>query len=150
MRDEIYLERQRGRSRIYLTAHAEVPAPMTPFAGAPWLRSPRAAGSRSAWYPGEGSDGNLRLSHRRPGLFVVITDARGCTDRDSARVILRRSPNVSAGRTRRICLGDTTTLSAQANGSQPLAYTQTSGNLATQRYRVHPNTTTNYYLADRD
>ena len=81
---------------------------------------------------------------------MVVTDARGCTDRDSARVILRRSPNVSAGNTRRICLGDTTTLSAQANGSQPLTYLWTPGNLATQQIQVHPNTTTNYYLTVRD
>ena len=110
-----------------------------------------SGGVSYAWYPGGGTTATFSVSPTSTqDFYVVVTDARGCTDRDSARVILRRSPNVSAGNTRRICLGDTTTLSAQANGSQPLTYLWTPGNLATQQIQVHPNTTTNYYLTVRD
>jgi gliding motility-associated-like protein len=100
-------------------------------------------GTSYAWTPGGATTPSITVT---PGsltnYYVVVTNANGCTSRDSVRVTVRTLPVVNAGPDQITCAGGNVTLTATGGGT----YSWTPGGANTAAITVSPAATTTYIV----
>ncbi|HMQ49652.1 MAG TPA: SdrD B-like domain-containing protein, partial [Saprospiraceae bacterium] len=82
---------------------------------------------------------------------VTVTDNNGCTDVDQVTVIVNENPTADAGADEEICFGNSTTITASANGGEaPYTYEWNQGLGAGASHQVSPTVTTTYEVTVTD
>lgn len=102
-----------------------------------------SGGTSYVWTPGGSTAQSITVAPLGFSVYnVVVTDANGCTAKDSVRVIVRTRPLANAGPDMAACAGNTFTLNASGGGT----YSWTPGGATTASIAVTPATTTNYIV----
>ncbi len=105
------------------------------------------------WNPGGLSGQNQTVSPNDTTVYTVLaTDANGCSASDSITIFVTPKPSVSVGASDlTICLGDSTTLTASANGAlPPYTFNWSNGLGAGANKTVAPTQTTTYTVTTTD
>lgn len=102
-----------------------------------------SGGTSYQWSPGGATTSSISVSPTTSGWYsVLVTDANGCSSRDSAYVTVRPLPLANAGADRTICTGSPVTVTGTGNGT----YSWNPGGATTASISVSPSATTNYIL----
>lgn len=100
-------------------------------------------GTAYLWSPGGSSNATINVSpNNNTTYYVTVTNAAGCTARDSARITVMAVPIANAGADKSLCLGGNVNLTATGGGT----YSWTPGNLLGASVSVNPAATTNYIV----
>ena len=102
-----------------------------------------SGGSSYSWSPGGNTTQVISVSpNNTTTYYVTVTNAAGCTARDSVVVTIKNLPNAIAGPDKSICIGGSTTLLA-AGG---ISYTWNPGGISGNTITVSPVVTTQYIV----
>lgn len=106
-------------------------------------------GATHTWFPGNATTAQITVNpgSTQPYIFTA-TNIYGCSANDTVVVFVRRGPNINVSQNRSICLGDSITLSVNANNQTTFLWSP--GGATTSQITVHPSVTTNYYLTATD
>ena len=106
-------------------------------------------GATHTWFPGNATTASITVNpgSTQPYIFTA-TNIYGCQNTDTVTVFVRRGPNLNVSSNRVICLGDTTTISANAFGQ--VTYSWSPGGATTSQISVHPSVTTDYIITATD
>lgn len=100
-----------------------------------------SGGSVYEWNPGNINTQNITVNPLVTTDYgVLVTDANGCQDYDSVRVIIKSLPIADAGNDAAVCNGQSATLTA--NGG--VSYLWSPGGESTASISVNPTTSTTY------
>ncbi len=95
------------------------------------------------WNPGGSTNPSITLTPTAGGWYnVVVTDANGCTSRDSVYLAVRPLPLANAGPDRSVCIGGSATLTGSGIGT----FSWNPGGATTANITVSPAATTDYIL----
>lgn len=100
-------------------------------------------GGTYLWSPGGSTANAITVTPITSGMYyVIVTNANGCTSRDSVRVNINPLPVANAGPDRALCIGNNTTLTATGGGT----YSWNPGGATTPTITVSPASTLNYVV----
>ena len=100
-------------------------------------------GTSYQWSPGGSSNASINVSPTsNTTYYVTVTNAAGCTSRDSVRVTVMAIPTANAGADQNLCIGGNINLTATGGGT----YVWTPGNLSGSTVNVNPASSTNYIV----
>jgi gliding motility-associated-like protein len=106
------------------------------------------------WNPGNQTGSSITVSPSSTTTYTVdITDANGCTSAPVTVTLTVNPPlSVFANGTTAICIGSSTTITANAGGGNggPYTYLWVPGNMTTSSTTVAPTTTTVYTVTVND
>ena len=96
-----------------------------------------------SWTPGGSTSQTITVTPAAmTWYYVVVTNASGCTSRDSVNVSLKGLPVANAGPDKSVCIGGALSLTATGGGT----YSWTPGGATTASISVSPASTTNYIV----
>jgi gliding motility-associated-like protein len=100
-------------------------------------------GGTYVWTPGGSTSAAINVNPATSGWYsVIVTNANGCTSRDSAYVTVKPLPTPNAGPDKALCAGGSVSLTATGGGT----YVWTPGGATTPTINVNPASTTNYIV----
>lgn len=100
-------------------------------------------GGTYVWSPGGSTATSINVAPiTNTTYYVTVTNANGCTSRDSVNVTVRNLPTPNAGPDKSVCTGNSTTLTATGGGS----YLWNPGGSTTPVITVSPTSTINYIV----